>query len=69
MLALKVAFMYASLVDTVFQFLPAGVPYGHTVSLLGYPAGSMPMGGSNGLVYFLAVGITLPIAQVANSFA
>ena len=34
-----------------------------------YPAGSMSVGGGGGLAYFLAVEITLLIAQVINFFA
>ena len=51
------------------QFLPVGVSNGHTVFLFDYPAGSMSVGGGGGLAYFLAVEITLLIAQVINFFA
>ena len=67
--ALKAVFAHTSLVDTAFQFLPVGVSHGHTVFLFDYPAGSMSVGGGGGLAYFLAVEITLLIAQVINFFA
>ena len=67
--AFKAVFAHTSLVDTAFQFLPIGVSHGHTVFLFDYPAGSMSVGGGGGLAYFLAVEITLLIAQVINFFA
>ena len=67
--AFKAAFAHTSLVDTAFQFLPIGVSHGHTVFLFDYPAGSLAVGGGGGLAYFLAVEITLLIAQVINFFA
>ena len=67
--AFKAMFAHTSLVDTAFQFLPVGVSNGHTVFLFDYPAGSMSVGGGGGLAYFLAVEITLLIAQVINFFA
>ena len=67
--AFKAAFAHTSLVDTAFQFLPVGVSHGHTVFLFDYSAGSMSVGGGGGLAYFLAVEITLLIAQVINFFA
>ena len=67
--AFKAAFAHTSLVDTAFQFLPVGVSHGHTVYLFDYSAGSMSVGGGGGLAYFLAVEITLLIAQVINFFA
>ena len=60
--AFKAAFAHTDLVDTAFQFL-------HTVFLFDYPAGSISVGGGGGLAYFLAVEITLLIAQVINFFA
>ena len=65
----KAVFARTNLVDTAFQFLPVGVSHGHTVYLFDYPAGSMSVGGGGGLAYFLAVEITLLIAQVINFFA
>ena len=67
--AFKAVFAHTSLVDTAFQFLPVGVSHGHTVFLFDYSAGSMSVGGGGGLAYFLAVEITLLIAQVINFFA
>ena len=67
--AFKAAFAHTSLDDTAFQFLPVGVSHGHTAFLFDYPAGSMSVGGGGGLAYFLAVEITLLIAQVINFFA
>ena len=67
--AFKAVFAHTNLVDTAFQFLPVGVSHGHTVYLFDYPAGSMSVGGGGGLAYFLAVEITLLIAQVINFFA
>ena len=67
--AFKAVFAHTGLVDTAFQFLPVGVSNGHTVFLFDYPAGSMSVGGGGGLAYFLAVEITLLIAQVINFFA
>ena len=67
--AFKATFAHTSLVDTAFQFLPVGVSNGHTVFLFDYSAGSMSVGGGGGLAYFLAVEITLLIAQVINFFA
>ena len=67
--AFKAMLAHTSLVDTAFQFLPVGVSHGHTVYLFDYSAGSMSVGGGGGLAYFLAVEITLLIAQVINFFA
>ena len=67
--AFKAAFAHTSLVDTPFQFLPVGVSHGHTGFLFDYPAGALSTGGGGGLAYFLAVEITLLIAQVINFFA
>ena len=67
--AFKAVFAHTSLVDTAFQFLPVGVSHGHTVFLFDFSAGSMSVGGGGGLAYFLAVEITLLIAQVINFFA
>ena len=67
--AFKAMFAHTSLVDTPFQFLPVGVSHGHTVYLFDYAAGSMSVGGGGGLAYFLAVEVTLLIAQVINFFA
>lgn len=63
----KWVFGKTALVDTSFQFLP--LRGGDSpVYLFDYPAGSLPAGGG-GLAYFLAVQITILIAQVINFFA
>ena len=67
--SLKAVFSHTSHVDTAFQFLTVCVSHGHTVFLFYYSAGSMSVGGGGGLAYFLAVEITLLIAQVINFFA
>lgn len=58
-----------AMVDTAFQFLPIGHANGQTVHLFDYAAGAIANGGGGGLAYFLAVEITLLIAQVINFFA
>jgi len=65
----KALFARTALVDTAFQFLPVGVSHGHTVYLFDYAPGALQVGGGGGLAYFLAVEITLLIAQVINLFA
>ena len=65
----KWLFVHMSLSDIPVQFLPVGVSHGHTVYLFDYPAGVLQFGGGGGLAYFLAVEITLLIAQVINFFA
>ncbi|WP_115727491.1 hypothetical protein [Actinomyces culturomici] len=65
----KWIFGKTSLVDTAFQFLPVGKTGGQTVFLFDYAAGAIQQGGGGGLAYFLAVEITLLIAQVINFFA
>jgi len=57
-----------SLVDTGFQAFPVGSNVdGSQYFIFDYPAGALPEGGG-GLAYFLAVQITLGIAQVINFF-
>lgn len=65
----KWLFVRMSLSNIPVQFLPVGVSHGHTVYLFDYPAGVLQFGGGGGLAYFLAVEITLLIAQVINFFA
>ena len=65
----KWVFVRMSLSDIPVQFLPIGVSHGQTVYLFDYPAGVLQFGGGGGLAYFLAVEITLLIAQVINFFA
>ncbi|QPL04615.1 MULTISPECIES: hypothetical protein [Actinomyces] len=63
-------FGLTSLEGTAFQFLPVGSSGGQTVYLFDYTAGPiLPDGTGGGLAYFLAVEVTLLIAQVINFFA
>ncbi|PHP51886.1 hypothetical protein [Actinomyces ruminis] len=63
-------FGFTSLQGTTFQFLPVGSSGGSPVYLFDYVAGPIQADGSGGgLAYFLAVEITLLIAQVINFFA
>ncbi|WP_103061486.1 hypothetical protein [Actinomyces qiguomingii] len=63
-------FGFTSLQGTTFQFLPVGSSAGSPVYLFDYVAGPIQDDGSGGgLAYFLAVEITLLIAQVINFFA
>jgi putative flippase GtrA len=66
---LKAAFNTTSLVDTAFQIWPLGSNIdGSQYFIFDYPAGELPAGGG-GLAYFLAVQITIAIAQIINFFA
>ncbi|MCD4549520.1 hypothetical protein [Schaalia sp. lx-260] len=66
----KWVFGKTALVDTAFQFLPIGMSNGVVVYMFDYAAGPVtPEGFGGGLAYFLAVQITLLIAQVINFFA
>ncbi|NCT89460.1 hypothetical protein GXB85_00615 [Cellulomonas sp. APG4] len=66
---IKWAFGMTPLVDTAFQVWPIGSnPDGSQYFVFDYAAGALPAGGG-GLAYFLAVQITLLIAQVINFFA
>lgn len=57
-----------ALVDTDFQVWPIGSNVdGSQYYIFDYPAGQLPEGGG-GLAYFLAVQITIAIAQVINFF-
>ncbi|WP_169164466.1 hypothetical protein [Cellulomonas taurus] len=65
---LKWVFGLTSLVDTTFQVLGTTTNAdGSTFFIFDYPAGALPDGGG-GLAYFLAVQLTLLIAQVINFF-
>jgi putative flippase GtrA len=67
--AIKWLFGMTSLIDTTFQVWPIGAnPDGSQYFVFDYAAGPLP-GGGGGLAYFLAVQITLLIAQVINFFA
>ena len=62
-------FGMTSLVATDFQVLPLGTNAdGSSFFIFDYAAGALPDGGG-GLAYFLAVQITLLVAQVINFFA
>lgn len=66
---LKAGFGTTSLVDVDFQALPVGSGYGgEPFFIFDYAAGALPDGGG-GLAYFLAVQVTLAVAQVINFFA
>ena len=66
---LKWVFGMTSLVDTTFQVWPIGSnPDGSQYFVFDYASGALPAGGG-GLAYFLAVQVTLLIAQVINFFA
>ncbi|MEV7971756.1 hypothetical protein [Cellulomonas sp. NPDC089187] len=66
---IKWLFGMTGLVDTAFQIWPIGSnPDGSQYFIFDYAAGALPQGGG-GLAYFLAVQITLLIAQVINFFA
>jgi hypothetical protein len=65
---LKWLFGMTSLVDTAFRVLPVSTNAdGSTFFIFDYAAGALPAGGG-GLAYFLAVQITLGVAQVINFF-
>lgn len=67
---LKEAFDHTSLVNTNFQILQFGHNLdGSSYYVFNYAAGSIVSGGGGGLAYFLAVQITLGIAQIINFFA
>ena len=66
---IKWGFGMTSLIDTTFQVWPIGSnPDGSQYFVFDYAAGALPTGGG-GLAYFLAVQVTLLIAQVINFFA
>lgn len=66
---IKWLFGMTSLIDTAFQVWALGSnPDGSQYYVFDYAAGALPAGGG-GLAYFLAVQITLLVAQVINFFA
>lgn len=66
----KSIFAQTSLVSTDFQVLPFGQNFdGSDYYVFDYAAGSLASGGGGGLAYFLAVQITIAIAQMINFFA
>lgn len=64
----KWGFGFTSLVDTNFQILQCGTVGGNPYYVFDYAAGAIAEGGGGGLAYFLAVEITMAIAQVINFF-
>lgn len=67
--AIKWIFSYTALVGTSFQILPVGQNLdGSIYYVFDYAAGSIANGGGGGLAYFLAVEITLLLAQIINFF-
>lgn len=66
----KSIFGLTSLVDTNFQVLQVGHNFdGSDYYVFNYAAGTISSGGGGGLAYFLAVQITMGIAQIINFFA
>lgn len=65
----RAIFNQTSLVYTDFQVFPIGQNFdGSQYYIFDYAAGQLSAGGGGGLAYFLAVEITLAIAQVINFF-
>lgn len=68
--AFKSIFAKTDLVSTSFQILQFGHNFdGTPYFVFDYAAGSLASGGGGGLAYFLAVQITIAIAQIINFFA
>jgi len=68
--AFKWLFAKTTLVDTSFQIMQFGQNFdGSPYYVFDYAAGSLADGGGGGLSYFLAVQITIAIAQIINFFA
>ena len=66
---IKYLFGFTSLVSTNFQILPVGHNLdGSIYYVFDYASGAIGNGGGGGLAYFLAVEITLLIAQIINFF-
>ncbi|OLS40948.1 hypothetical protein [Bacillus sp. MRMR6] len=66
----KSIFAKTALVTTSFQILQFGHNFdGSAYYVFDYAAGSLGSGGGGGLAYFLAVQITIAIAQIINFFA
>ncbi|MGL4798438.1 MAG: hypothetical protein ACRDDX_07955 [Cellulosilyticaceae bacterium] len=67
--ALKFAFEMTPLIETNFQLLQVGSNLdGSPFYVFDYARGAIAAGGGGGLAYFLAVQITLGIAQIINFF-
>lgn len=65
----KGIFVHTGLMDINFQLWPVGREAdGSTYYIFNYAAGALDAGGGEGLAYFLAVQITMAIAQVINFF-
>ncbi|MCR8658634.1 hypothetical protein NV377_15095 [Paenibacillus sp. T3-5-0-4] len=66
---LKAIFAQTTLVTTSFQIMQFGQNFdGSPYYLFDYGAGSLASGGGGGLAYFLAVQLTIGIAQIINFF-
>lgn len=66
----KGVFAHTSLVSTNFQVIQVGHNFdGSAYYVFNYAAGALSSGGGGGLAYFLAVQITMAIAQIINFFA
>ncbi|MGD6942773.1 hypothetical protein ACQCT6_12110 [Cytobacillus gottheilii] len=66
----KSIFAQTALVSTSFQILQIGQNFdGSPYYVFDYAAGALSAGGGGGLAYFLAVQITIAIAQIINFFA
>lgn len=66
----KGMFAQTSLVNTSFQVLQFGSNFdGSPYYIFDYASGALSSGGGGGLAYFLAVQITIAIAQIINFFA
>lgn len=67
---LKEAFEQTALIHTNFQVFQVGRNFdGSLYYIFDYAAGPLAKGGGGGLAYFLAVQVTLAVAQVINFFA
>lgn len=67
---IKHLFSYTSLIDQNFQIIQIGKNFNGTLYyVFDYAKGAIADGGGGGLAYFLAVQITLAIAQIINFFA
>ncbi len=60
----KWLFSFTELVNTAFHWFPIGDGY-----IFSYTAGTIADGGQGGLAFFLAVQVTIGLAQIANFFA
>lgn len=68
--AFKKMFEQTVLIDTSFQILRLGQNFdGSPYYVFDYASGAISAGGGGGLAYFLAVQVTIGIAQVINFFA